>query len=894
MPDVPAKPATKPDQCLSNRTLSKSSDSIDRTSTPLSSASRDASLEELFATSIRQALPSTPSRYSKTPASEPTSSTEKPQSAGILEPLRRSLYEDKAPLAQVWAVCRQLLDQRSEIRKLNLASEDDQRLRDGIFHDILLSITKSQPDGSAELGLPSPSDLVSLYIQNRLMRYWWDSILWTLLGSFFRLRYNISSNAANQTDKLVEQLLALWTIFISKYGNSETGEVSPSSTSRFLDSKFLSAFPKHPRHGFDQKFADVATAAALTHVCLEYPPKNSRPNSKWTLETVRTVKTITNLARDIRYTKLDRRRATSRLLDEGLDPAFISHILSKWHRSESLRSALPTKSNLLSQQNGLLSEQPFEQILLQLQDHKQQFLNVDVDLGSSSTEIRTDPRKVERISAPTNISREASVPVRYSQKEVGKTVKDLEKATEHFNLKQVSAIWKDFETRISFTDVHKRHLETLFARFLSSFWTLRLHDQAVHVWNKMISFDIQPNQRHWNAMLSGCVKARDYASLQYLWTKMLTAGVQPDQICWAIWIEGLIVCGHHEHALQALGELGRLWRKRARQKAIENDQSSTNTAELSQKEEAVKNDPNLPDVSLINSTINALVSTRRLDLCVPVLTWARSHAIVLDTAIFNVLLRPAVRLGDDSTIQALLTSMSQHNCEPDIFTFNLILNGLLRNPNSSFSAKTPEAQEAVVLKFLEDMENHGFKADWHTYGTILDRLLCVKPPNLTAARAVLQYMNESNVKPSAHIYTILVGHYFKQDPPNLAAVDATWNQIRSTKASVDHVFYNQIVEGYAKCGELEPMFYFLRIAGKEAKSPTWRVLFHVLECVVNAREWGLVEELVKDVGDPNGVRKYAAGMGTLSGRRWETEFWALVESVRGMIGTESLQASPIS
>ncbi|KAI4209269.1 MAG: hypothetical protein LQ351_007769 [Letrouitia transgressa] len=835
----------------------------------------DRFLEDLFTADINQLRPQRASQY---PPSYVRKSRTKPSETArgfaILEPLSQKFRKGKSPLSQVWAFCQELLDQNPCLAEKDRLSEDDKRLRDHLLLEILLSITAAHADGSADPTLPEPAEIANFYCDRHLMRYWWDSVLWKILGSLCKLVYAPTGNVsqppdpAQRIDKLMAQLLDVWALFISKNRTAKTTQDSMEFRDPHLQSRLLAVLEKHPRRGFNDRTANMATCVALTENVLRSTRHTTTPKARWTSKPADTVNFIITITENAFFTPKDYQRAMAKLSGEKVGEQVLLRALERWEKPEMPVAALPTIATPLVNQEYPLSVKTKEL-------HSE---NADRNVGDSHI---FSVAQADRFN-PLNTRSASSTGAERMRQDINKVLKVVETATAHYNLKLVSTMWERFHSMLRSTKVSESYLEYAFRRFLTAFWALRLHDQAVHVWNTMIESGIKPKITHWSAMLAGCVKANDHLSLQLIWNRLVASGVKPDRVCWAIWIEGLIRCGRYEQGLQALEGLGRLWRRTAEQKYKGSEQQvAAMKGEIQTNEPML--DPAEPDIVIINSTINALVKGNHLDLAFHVLKWAISHGIRMETSTFNLILRHAVRNSDTAFIQSIFFVMGQHGCKPDPTTFSHILDGIMRHPNSKWSTQLPELQEATVLKVLSDMEAHSLKANEFTYATVLDGLLKGSYPNLLGARAVLQHMVSNNVKPNAQIYTILIGHYFAQDPPHLEALQATWQQIVSTKTSVDYIFYCNMIQGYAECGELERMFYFLRRAGDEGKSPTWKALYHALDAVVRAREWRLVGELVRDVNNPNGIRKYAGGLGALSGRRWEGEFWALAANVKGNI-----------
>lgn len=490
----------------------------------------------------------------------------------------------------------------------------------------------------------------------------------------------------------------------------------------------------------------------------------------------------------------------------------------------------------------------------------------------------------------------------WSEKGRNTRIADLEKVAQRSDTESALILWHQFQAHLQADkseDKADYSIDQLYTIFIRTFWALRRHDPAIEVWNHMINSGRLPNHRHWNAMLTGCIYARDVESLRKVWTNMLRSGTSPTADNWTTYIHGLIDGYKWEEGLKALEHLGRIW-KSAPPLTVPDTAADKmirpNTADETKSTNKPKDDNFLrPSLQPINAALSALIHINKRSLLPRVLAWAQSYQIPLSTYTFNILLRPLVRHGSQADIQAHLQRMANANCNPDVATFSIILNGLVSNPTSTFHTLPPEAQESTITSILADMSRQGVEANAFTYGTLLDGLLTPgskelshdHTPNVPAARTVLAHMAARNIYPSTHIYTILITHYFTRRPvPDLPAISSLWSSIRHSGQShkLDHVFYDRLIEGYAELDEVEEALRFLRLVPEEGKNPGWKTLSRVLRALVRGREWGWVAELVDDVEREGGLMRHGQ-RGRKPGRE-QAEFWALVEELRekGLVG----------
>lgn len=405
--------------------------------------------------------------------------------------------------------------------------------------------------------------------------------------------------------------------------------------------------------------------------------------------------------------------------------------------------------------------------------------------------------------------------------------------------------------------------------FLSAFFALSRQEQAVHVWNNMLQANITPNGKHWNAMLKGCSKAHDVTSLQEVWNNMMSAGIEPDLALWTTYIHGLIMSGSWQRGLEALDDLGTKWK-------------TAKTAQV-QPHPSADYDPNKPSLAPVQAAITALTVTQRHQLCLPLLDWAKAHSLTPTTHIFNILLRPAVRSGNTKKIAHIFSLMNANRCPADEATYTILLDGHMSNTNSSFSHLSSQEQQDSILRILDDMTVNKIAIDRHMYGTIIRGLLSSDngASNFDAVEAILEHMAKNNVNLDSYMYHMLVSYHFSRDPPDVAAVEIIWARIRIERPSLQSVFYEKMVEGYAKVKAVERMMFFLRRITWEGNSPRWRCLTEVLNTLVEMGEWSLAKGLVEDVKDTKkGLMRYADSNVPSKSKE---EFWSIVEHVKDHI-----------
>ncbi|KAL1642934.1 hypothetical protein SLS58_005176 [Diplodia intermedia] len=373
----------------------------------------------------------------------------------------------------------------------------------------------------------------------------------------------------------------------------------------------------------------------------------------------------------------------------------------------------------------------------------------------------------------------------------------------------------------------------------------RLPEQAINVWNKMIENGIKPTIKTWTAMIDGCGKAKDTEGMEQIWVRMLNSGVQPDVYAWSARVSGMMRAARFRQGFAVLDEMAKIWTlayKRA-QSAAKKQRTKVDTAEL----------PAKPSTAVLNGAITALASRpprRNENFLGPVLTWAKSLDIQPDVITYNSLISLSLRSGNTEEAMNLLQRMELVKVQPDVATFSIILNSIFR---SGATAKlSQEEQNEKVTAVLRNLETHGIELTEHIFGTLIDGLL-KRHNNEAAARAVLAHMVTRGLQVPPHIYTALMTHYF--DRQDLAAVDALWAHIEASGTVLDTVFFDRMIEQYARIYDVDRMLVFLKRMSNQGLTPGWPALQEVVVKLAEIGDWERFDEIVNDVEQGVGVAR---------------------------------------
>ncbi|KAL7626812.1 hypothetical protein AAE478_003586 [Parahypoxylon ruwenzoriense] len=349
------------------------------------------------------------------------------------------------------------------------------------------------------------------------------------------------------------------------------------------------------------------------------------------------------------------------------------------------------------------------------------------------------------------------------------------------NSNRVDELWAEFvgpSKRISPERAATvRKYPDLMDSFLNTRMALSQPKQVVEVWDTMRQVGLKPTIKTWNVMLDGCKEARNVNGIRNVWAKLARSGMKLDTKIWTTRVSGLVEAGDVQGGIQALEEMAKLWEESSK------DENST----------AVK-----PTIEPVNAALAGLIRRKQVAAAESLLAWAGRQGIEPDIFTFNSLLRGFVREGRDKDVRQLFNAMRDLDVRADEATFTIILDAAF----SSIAPDNAEEQAKAVTSVLTEMESVGLEANLQTYGKIIYNLLNTGDGAKETVAAVLAHLWSKGLELSPHIYTMLVDHYFAQRPPDLVAVKTLLARRRALDYDdMDNIFYDRVIKGYARVGD---------------------------------------------------------------------------------------------
>lgn len=435
----------------------------------------------------------------------------------------------------------------------------------------------------------------------------------------------------------------------------------------------------------------------------------------------------------------------------------------------------------------------------------------------------------------------------------------------------------------------------LYEHLVLTFLSLQNPKAAIEIWNHIANLGYQPTVKTYSVMMRGARTSRDCDGMEAFWHKMRQSGLQPDEYAWSIRIYGLFGLDRARQGMEALNEMGREWFAAAKAKATQGFSPAQRKqfaarndlfAEFSSTYPSAVDGVPRPNVVIMNSAISSLAHKRDY-IITDVLRWGRTFGIDPDLTTYNALLNVSMRKGEAPEAMNILHSMQKRGIHGDSTTWTVLLTALFQG--GFLDGLDHVAQQKKILNFVNALESKNSAIsglDEKGYALIINNLL-KQYSNATAADAIMARMIDVGRQPTCYIYTILLSHYFDTQPePDLAAVQALWRHIESANrgwsAVLDNVFYDRMIEGYARHHHLagiQPALGFLKRARQAGQRTGWVALEAVSRALAERQQWdrlrALVDQIKVDVRENRG--------GTGPGQR---SFWRFVEQTGLFAGEE--------
>ncbi|PIN03453.1 hypothetical protein CDL12_24019 [Handroanthus impetiginosus] len=196
-----------------------------------------------------------------------------------------------------------------------------------------------------------------------------------------------------------------------------------------------------------------------------------------------------------------------------------------------------------------------------------------------------------------------------------------------------------------------------------------------------------------------------------------------------------------------------------------------------------------PNARMLATILGVLGKANQEALAVEIFT--RAEAAAGNTVqVYNAMMGVYARKGQFSKVREMLDLMRQRGCEPDLVSFNTLINARMKsgpmNPN-------------LGIELLGEVRRSRIRPDIITYNTLISG--CARDSNLEEAVKVFHDMEEHKCQPDLWTYNAMISVYGRCGLSGEA--ERIFRELRSKGFFPDAVTYNALLYAYAREGNVD-------------------------------------------------------------------------------------------
>ncbi|TYI40531.1 hypothetical protein ES332_A02G169300v1 [Gossypium tomentosum] len=196
-----------------------------------------------------------------------------------------------------------------------------------------------------------------------------------------------------------------------------------------------------------------------------------------------------------------------------------------------------------------------------------------------------------------------------------------------------------------------------------------------------------------------------------------------------------------------------------------------------------------PNARMLATILAVLGKANQEILAVEIFTRAEP-AVGNTVQIYNAMMGVYARNGRFQKVQELLDLMRKRGCEPDLVSFNTLINARLKA-----GAMVPD----LAIKLLNEVRRSGLRPDIITYNTLISA--CSRESNLEETMKVFDDMDSHNCQPDLWTYNAMISVYGRCGMAYKA--EQLFRDLESKGFFPDAVTYNSLLYAFAREGNVD-------------------------------------------------------------------------------------------
>lgn len=196
-----------------------------------------------------------------------------------------------------------------------------------------------------------------------------------------------------------------------------------------------------------------------------------------------------------------------------------------------------------------------------------------------------------------------------------------------------------------------------------------------------------------------------------------------------------------------------------------------------------------PNARMLATILAVLGKANQEELAVEIFVRAESSA-GNTVQVYNAMMGVYARNSRFSKVQEMLDLMRERGCEPDLVSFNTLINARL---------KSGPLEPNLAMDLLNEVRRSGIRPDTITYNTLISA--CSRQSNLQEAIKVFGDMEANNCQPDLWTYNAMISVFARCGLASRA--EKILRELETKGFFPDAVTYNSLLYAYAKEGHNE-------------------------------------------------------------------------------------------
>ncbi|XP_044478117.1 pentatricopeptide repeat-containing protein At3g18110, chloroplastic-like [Mangifera indica] len=196
-----------------------------------------------------------------------------------------------------------------------------------------------------------------------------------------------------------------------------------------------------------------------------------------------------------------------------------------------------------------------------------------------------------------------------------------------------------------------------------------------------------------------------------------------------------------------------------------------------------------PNARMLTTILAILGKANQESLAVEIFMRAE-HAVENTVQVYNAMMGVYARNGRFNKVTELLDLMRKGGCEPDLVSFNTLVNARLKS-----GSMVPN----LGIDLLNEVRKSGIRPDIITYNTLISA--CSRESNLEEAMKVYGDLEANNCQPDLWTYNTMISVYGRCGLSGKA--QELFNELQSKGFLPDAVTYNSLLYAFARDGNVE-------------------------------------------------------------------------------------------